>query len=159
MIRVSGWSGLDASVRRDVTGIYRDAARLMFDSLADTDNSSLDSGAPLASGHYAASMRIGLNASDTSVAPIDSSYNYPSPAQHHYSRWNLPAPTIGPVASSTITNWLRPFKLGDIVYLSNSSAYAIVIENGRRGKNGSWQKPRGVFLPTLTKLFQQQGWM
>jgi hypothetical protein len=103
-------------------------------------------------------MRIGLNAPNVSVAPIDRGYVYPRPSVHKYSVHNLPAPTIRSTPSSVVTAWLRPFRLGQTIYISNSTSYAITIEDGRRGKNGSWQKPRGVFLTTLDKLFRQQGW-
>lgn len=130
----------------------------MYETIVDRDDTSVDSGSPLASGHYSASTRIGLDSPNTSVAPIDSSYNYPSPEVHKYSVYNLPRPTIRATPSSVVTAWLRPFRLGQTIYISNASAYAVTIERGRRGKNGSWQKPRGVYLSSLNKLFHSQGW-
>lgn len=158
MIRQAGWSTLGRDTEREITEIFRGAAHSMYDHLADRDDSSTDSGSPLASGHYSASMRIGLDAPDGSVAVRDRTYNYPSPQQHKYVASNLPRPTIPATPRGVVRNWLKPFKLGQTVYISNSTAYAIVIEDGRRGKKGSWQKPRGVFLSTLDKLFQQSGW-
>ena len=158
MLRQHGWANIGRQVETDVTGVYRTAARQMYERLADPNDSSDDSGSPLASGHYAASMRIGLNAPDTSVARVDDAYAYPLPGRHQFNRWNLPRATIPGVPRSVVSRWLRPFRLGQTIYISNSSAYAIVIEDGRQGKQGSWQKPKGVFLTTLEKLFRQQGW-
>lgn len=158
MLRQAGWSTLGRETEKEITDLFRGAAHAMYEHLADRDDSSKDSGSPLASGHYSASMRIGLDSPDTSVAPVDSNYNYPPPSRHKYSAYNLPRATVPETPKSVVRGWLAPFKLGQTVYISNSAAYAIVIEDGRRGKRGSWQKPRGVFVPTLDKLFQQQGW-
>ena len=154
----TGWANHAAEMEREITGIYRDAAREMYLRLADRDDSSANSGSPLASGHYSASMRIGIGAPDTSVEQVDTGYHYPSAARHKFSVWNLPPPTISRTPMSVVRNWLSGYRLGDVVYISNSTSYAVVIEDGRIGKNGSWQKPRGVFLPTLDGLFAQQGW-
>lgn len=158
MVRQSGWATLAAAVEREVTTIFRGAAREMYVRLADRNNSSQTAGSPLASGHYSASMRIGIGAPDTSVADIDDTYHYPPAYRHKYSVWNLPRPTIQATPMSIVNGRLAPFRLGDIVYISNSAAYSVVIEDGRSGTRGSWQKPRGVFFTTLDDLFQQQGW-
>lgn len=158
MIRQRGWNTLAADVEREVTGIYRGAARAMYEHLADRDDTSTDSGSPLASGQYSASMRIGLGSADTSSAPKDRGYHYPSPDIHKYSVYNLPRPTIARTPRGVVDGWLRGFRLGQSIHISNATAYAIVLENGRRGKRGSWQKPKGIFQTTLDKLFAQSGW-
>lgn len=157
-VREKGWGALSNQTESDVRAVCVDAAFAMFVHLADRADGSEDSGSPLASGHYSASMRIGINQPDTSVAPSDGDYKYPTPEQHQHNAGALPRPTIPRVSRQQIRSWLRPFRLGDTIILSNSADYAGVIEDGRRGKKGSWQKPRGVFLPTLDKLFQQKGW-
>lgn len=157
-VREKGWSALAGQTENELRGIYVGAATAMFMALADRDDTSKGSGSPLASGHYSASMRIGINAADTSVARVDDAYEYPMPSKHLYNTGNLPRPTIPGVARTQVRAWLRGFKLGDRIHFSNSAEYAGVIEKGRRGKDGSWQKPMGVLLPTLDKLFQQKGW-
>lgn len=158
MIRTSGWNTLSRDIEKEVTGIFRGAALVMYDSLADRDGSGPDGGSPLASGHYSASFRVGLNGVDATTAREPTEYDYPPPEIHKYNAWNLPSPVIRPTPRSVVKTWLRPFKLGDTIHISNSTAYAVVIESGRRGKRGSWQRPHGVILPTLDKLFQQNGW-
>jgi hypothetical protein len=159
MMRESGWSKISDQIDDDLRKVCVGAATTMYVHLADRDDSSKDSGSPLASGHYSASMRIGINRSVADVAQEDGLYDYPSSSQHQFSAHNLHPPTIAPTPMSAVKSWLRPFKLGDAIHISNASAYALQIEKGRRGKYGSWQKPRGVFLTTLDKLFRQNGWV
>lgn len=158
MLRVSGWSTLGAKIEREVTNTFRGHARLMYEAIADRDNDSKVAGSPIASGHYSANVRVGMNRADLTIGPRDRSYNYPSPRRHKYSRYNLPQATIQAPPRTVVTSWFAPFKLGDRVHISNATAYAVVIENGRQGKKGSWQKPRGVFKSTVDELIRQMGW-
>lgn len=159
-LRSQGWNNLATDIEREVSTIYRDAARVMYEQLAERDGTDPGSGSPLASGQYSASMRIGLDRTDMTSAPRDRGYHYPSPERHKYSGHNLPPATIRATPRSVVSAWLRPFRLSQHrqIVISNASAYAIVLEEGRRGKTGSWQRPKGIFLPTLDKLFAQNGW-
>lgn len=157
VVRQTGWAKLSAGTEDDLAGIFRDAVRVMHAELADRDNTA-GTGSPLASGHFSASMRIGVGQADTSVAPVDHAYKYPKPSVHQYNAYNLPAPTIKPASKASVNAALKPFSVGQTVFISNSSEYAAIIEDGRKGLDGSWQRPRGVFLHTLDELFKRQGW-
>lgn len=157
-LRENGWLRLADGVEKEARDIFANAALVMFERISDRDDTSLGSGSPLASGHYSASMRLGINASDATVARVDANYDYPKPSVHLYKVGLLPPPTIPGVKRGYAKAALAAFKLGDRVHISSSVDYAIIIEDGRIGKTGSWQKPIGVFLPTLDKLFQQKGW-
>lgn len=104
-------------------------------------------GAPVASGRLAGSMRIALNQIDGSAEPADRSYRYP-PGKGPRP---LPPRTIPNVKASTVAAILRRFKLGDVIYISNSVPYIRRVElHGH-----SWQTPGGVFGPTIRKLLRQ----
>lgn len=102
-------------------------------------------GSPVASGRYAASMRVGLNRIDSDTAPEDTNYKYPDASVHKYDADNLPRRTRTNVPASRIANLLRTLKLGDTIYFSNSVPYARRIEVDGH----SWQTPQGVFEPTV----------
>lgn len=100
-------------------------------------------GSPVASGRYASSMRMSINAIDSSAAPADPNYKYP-PGR---GARPLPPRTIANPGISRSSALLRTFKLGDNVHISNSVPYARKIETGH-----SWQTPGGVFMPTVRRL-------
>lgn len=102
-------------------------------------------GSPVASGRFTASMRVGINAIDHSVAPRDPSYRYPSAEVHRYNADNLPKRTLRGVPASRVASALRAFKLGDTIFISNSLPYGPGIE--RSGH--SWQTREGVFETTV----------
>lgn len=102
-------------------------------------------GSPIASGQYAASMRLSLNYIDRSFAPADPAYDYPPPSVHKYDRANLPGRSIRNRPISGVSAKLRNFRLGDTIFISNSAPHAREIEVG--GK--SWQTPDGVFEYTM----------
>lgn len=108
-------------------------------------------GSPVASGRFAASMRLSLNQLDKSVAPEDKAYRYPTPEKHKRNANNLPGRTIRNLPLSQISLVLRRFKLGDTIYISNSVPYVRRIEVGGH----SWQTPGGVFAPTIRKIAKQ----
>lgn len=159
MLRERGWRNLSDGIENDLRKIYSGAALTMYDRIADRDDSSDDAGSPLASGRFSASVRIGLDTVDRTTAPdTRKTYHYPPPSKHLYNRFNLPRPVLRSTPRSVVKAWLRPFKLGQTIHISNAVSYAITVEDGRRGKVGSWQKPKGVFKTTLAKLFQEKGW-
>lgn len=98
-------------------------------------------GAPVASGRYAASMRLSLNAIDHSHAPADPNYRYP-PGRGARA---LPPRTIPNVAIAQVAARLRLYSLGQTIYISNSVPYVRRIEVGGH----SWQAPGGAFGPSL----------
>lgn len=100
-------------------------------------------GSPIASGRFAASMRLSLNQIDASTAPADEAYVY--------DRDNLHPRTIANRPISAIAATLRQFKLGDTIWISNSVPYVRKIEVGGH----SWQAPDGVFGPTARKIAVQ----
>lgn len=108
-------------------------------------------GSPVASGRYVASMRVSLNALDTSTAPADPSYRYPSREQHGGNADALPKRTVRNPPISAVAATLRGFRLGDTIYVSNAVPYVRRIEIAGH----SWQAPGGVFEPTTAKIVVQ----
>lgn len=102
-------------------------------------------GSPVASGRFASSVRVSINSIDTSTAPRDPRYRYPSgkgPRQ-------LPPRTIrNTQTAAKVAALLRTWKLGDTIYISNSVPYVRKIEVGGH----SWQAPDGVFEPVARKI-------
>lgn len=101
-------------------------------------------GSPVASGRFAASIRLEINAIDHSTEPADPTYRYPKGKGPR----PLPPRTIHNRPISAIAAKLRSFRLGDTVYISNSVPYVRRIEIGRH----SWQTPDGVFGPTVRRI-------
>jgi hypothetical protein len=104
-------------------------------------------GSPVASGRLASSMRLSIGRIDSGTAAADPNYKYP-PGK---GRRPLPARTIanGPISSVSLA--LRAFRLGQIIYITNSVPYIRRIEVGGH----SWQTPGGVFGPTMRKVMTQ----
>lgn len=123
----------------EATESIRSVALSAYEDLQADVKAAGDHGSPVASGRYASSIRVGINAIDTSTAPADPQYVYERP---------LNPRTINNNPVSRIAALLRTFKLGDTIYLSNSVPYARKIEVGRH----SWQAPEGVFEPTFRRL-------
>lgn len=98
-------------------------------------------GSPVASGRFAASVRLEINGIDTSAEPADPNYDYPAGSGPR----ELPPRTIRNRPISATAAKLRGFRLGDRIFVSNSVPYARRIEIGRH----SWQTPDGVFDPTV----------
>lgn len=98
-------------------------------------------GSPVASGRYASSIRLAVNQIDTSAAPADKSYRYPSGKGARA----LPPRTINNSPIRGVSAALRTFKLGDTIFISNSVPYVRRIEVGKH----SWQAPDGVFERTF----------
>jgi hypothetical protein len=96
-------------------------------------------GSPVASGRFAASMRLEINQIDHTTEPADPEYRYGKPP---------PARTLRNRPISQIVAKLRRFRIGDTIYISNSVPYVRKIEIGRH----SWQTPEGVFEPTFRRL-------
>ena len=101
-------------------------------------------GAPVASGRYAASMRLAIDRIDRSSAPADPNYRYPA---GRGSR-RLPPRTIPNVPIAQVAAQLRLYRLGQTIYISNTLPYTRRIEVGGH----SWQTPQGAFGPTLAAV-------
>lgn len=128
------------------TEAIRSIGQELFSSLSTrAADSGGQGGSPVASGRYVASMRLGINAIDTSADAGDSAYDYPSAEKHQYQVGNLPGRTRRSVAAGRIAAKLRTFKLGDVILISNSVPYARRIEQDGH----SWQTPSGVFEVTV----------
>lgn len=85
-------------------------------------------GSPVLTGRYYNSHRISINGVDTSFEPAD-------PA-----RFDAEEPARGlPISIAAAA--LRPVKLGDTVYISNSVPYARKIEEG----HSKFKAPEGVY--------------
>lgn len=125
-------------IRAMTVQAYRDLVQRAWDV-------QKEHGSPVASGRFAASWRVALNAPDPSVADADPSYRYPKPAKHKYDANNLPRRTIPNRPISSIEGVMRRYKLGDTIFFSNNVPYFRKIEVGGH----SWQTPRGVLEPTL----------
>lgn len=152
---MSNLGNFNRDIRRDEQRIIAEATEAIrsvgqeaYSSLVEAAHESGDGGSPVASGRYAASMRLELNKLDTSVAPRDPSYRYPSPDVHKYNVANLPARTRRNVPASRIAAKLRTFKLGDTIFISNSVPYSVAVED----RGHSWQTPDGVFERTFRAL-------
>lgn len=123
------------------TEFFRGFTQELYAELVKDAKDGGPGGSPVASGRFAASMRVGVNEIDTSTAPADPEYKYPPGSGPR----PLPPRTIRNVPASQVSAKLRRFKLGDRIYLSNSAPYSRRIETGR----WSWQTPDGVFGPTV----------
>lgn len=116
------------------------AAQYLFRALQN-DVKTAGIGSPIASGRYVASLRMSLNATDTSSEPADHNYHYPGGKGPR----PLPTRTISnKQTAARISALLQGFKLGDSIIVSQSVPYSRKIEVGGH----SWQAPGGVFAPT-----------
>jgi len=121
------------------------ALELAADLVERAADRSEPGGSPVASGRYAASMRVSLDTIDSSTAPEDKNYRYPPASVHNHNPNNLPGRTRANVPISRVSALLRTFKLGQTIWFSNSVPYSRRIENARH----SWQTPQGVFERTV----------
>ncbi len=123
-------------VRAVVLDLYSELTKPVLES---------DAGSPVASGRYAASIRVAINEIDSSVAPLPNPrYRYPAGRGPRA----LPPRVVRNQPVARVAARLRTVRLGDKVFVSNSLPYARVIElNGH-----SWQAPGGAFTPTVRKV-------
>lgn len=128
-------------------GIASMALQLFADLRTEARTVGGGFGSPVASGRFAASMRLSINSVDTSFEPPDPNYEYPSGSGAR----ELPPRTIANTAISAASAALRNYKLGDTIYISNSVPYVRKIELG----NHSWQTPDGVFGPTVREFLRK----
>lgn len=126
----------------EATEFFRGVGLELYRSLVQDAKQVAGYGSPVASGRFAASMRLSVNGIDTSVDPGDPNYRYKIP---------LPPRTRRNVPISRVNAKLRTFKLGDKIYISNSLPYSRRIEIGGH----SWQTPFGAFKPTVDRIVVQ----
>lgn len=92
-------------------------------------------GSPVLTGRFEASHQIGINeVIETTAAPV---VPYPKRGEHVEQ-------TIFPPDPHVHIEQMKQFKLGDVIFVSNTVEYAEQLEDG-----GSRQAPGGVYGPTF----------